>query len=115
MGAGYETRTESWVYKTTGVVSAGYSGGGTIVGMDLYSPETKFLGHTRFYGIGIDLGAVGTANLGDWYGLDVSHAFSPHDLHGARGSVKGISGGMLVGAADIFGTAHMKKSKDYLF
>lgn len=115
MAAGYETRTDSWAYKITGVISAGYSAGGTIVGMDLYSDSTGFLGHARFYGVGIDLGAAVGSTLTDWKWMDVSHAFSPHDLHGARGSVKAASAGIIVGSTHMFATAHMKKSPDYLF
>ena len=109
MGSGYETRTDDWAYKVTGVISAGYGGGGTIVGMDLYSQKTGFLGHTRFYGIGLDLGASSGMTLLDWVYMDISHAFSPRDLHGTRGSVKAGAAGLAIGATHMWATAHMKK------
>jgi hypothetical protein len=115
MASQYETATDSWTYRTTGIISAGYSGGGSCVGLDLYSPETKFLGHTRFWGAGIDMGAIGSVDLRSWSDLDVSHAFSPADLHGARGSIKLFGGGILLGSTSIYGIAHKKKSSDYLF
>ena len=100
----YETRTSQWWLKPTGVASGGPGVGGTILGVDIFSPETYFLGHARFYGMGIDLNAAYALNMDDeWLAIDVKQAFSPRDLHGANGKVgilmTGVGGGGAIMAA----------------
>src|SRR5262249_25654843 len=51
----------------------------------------------------------------DWTELDTSRGFSPDDLHGAPGSLKFGSFGVIIGGTIIRGSARLKGTRDYLF
>ena len=95
----FYTPTSQWSYRVTGLINAGL---GSILGLDIYSGETGFLGHTRFYGGGISLlGGVDINLISDWGQMRSTSAWSPSDLHGASGRIvvammmAGVGGGVL--------------------
>jgi hypothetical protein len=82
----------------------------------VYSQSTGFFGEVSLFGGLLGTGGQLELNLyDDWYGLEVSHGFSPSDLHGAPGSLKFAVGSLGGGGAVIWGSARMKGTKDYLF
>src|SRR5262245_23806204 len=83
--------------------------------MALYSPTTGFFGEVAVFGGLFGAGGQVQFDVTDWYGLEVSHGFSPSDLHGAPGSLKFGSLSIAAGVAEIWGSARMKGTKDWLF